>query len=99
MSLDSLIKEQAGSNALVRCHAVEGPTVDLFGLVRSLKEQGLQTPCLFRFPDIVNERMTQLQGCFDKAIGRYEYQVSTHTGPACFHWYVCVANSAWTREQ
>ena len=64
--------------------------MDLFGLVRSLKEQGLQTPCLFRFPDIVNQRITQLQGCFDKAIDRYEYKVSTRPAPACFHWIGCV---------
>jgi len=46
----------------------------LFGLLRSLKEQGLQTPCLFRFPDIVNHRIGQLQECFENAIKRFEYQ-------------------------
>lgn len=50
--------------------------MDLFGLVRSLKEQGLQTPCLFRFPDIISHRITLLQSCFDRAINRYEYQVN-----------------------
>lgn len=58
------------------CISEGGVTVDLYGLVKSLKDQGLQTPCLFRFPDIVNHRMSQLQNCFDRAIVRYDYQVS-----------------------
>ena len=35
--------------------------IDLHGLVRSLKQQGLQTPCLFRFPDVVSHRIAKLQ--------------------------------------
>lgn len=54
--------------------ADQGPEIDLYGLLRSLKSQGLQTPCLFRFPDIVNHRVARLHECFDKAINRYEYQ-------------------------
>ena len=36
----------------------------------------MQTPCLFRFPDIVNDRIQRLQDCFDNARARYKYEVS-----------------------
>ena len=62
-------------NQATLASADEGPSIDLFGLVRSLKEQGLQTPCLFRFPEIVNHRLSQLQHCFDSAVRKFEYAV------------------------
>ncbi len=49
--------------------------IDLYDLLRSLQEQGMQTPCLFRFPDIVNDRIQKLQSCFDNARARYKYKV------------------------
>ncbi|EIE21904.1 arginine decarboxylase [Coccomyxa subellipsoidea C-169] len=53
-----------------------GPVIDLFTLASTLKDEGLEMPLLFRFPDIVNHRLHLLQGCFDKAVARYEYQGS-----------------------
>ncbi|BDA46967.1 Biosynthetic arginine decarboxylase [Coccomyxa sp. Obi] len=51
-----------------------GPVIDLFTLASTLKDEGLELPLLFRFPDIVNHRLNLLQGCFDRAVARYEYQ-------------------------
>ncbi|KAK9830421.1 hypothetical protein WJX72_011676 [[Myrmecia] bisecta] len=52
----------------------EGPSISLHALVQSLQQKGLHTPVLLRFPDIVADRMEQLQGCFQTAVNRFEYQ-------------------------
>ncbi|OKH16915.1 biosynthetic arginine decarboxylase [[Limnothrix rosea] IAM M-220] len=49
-------------------------SVDLFELVTSLKAQGIQMPCLIRFPDILRDRLVRLNECFATAIARYGYQ-------------------------
>lgn len=41
--------------------AEDGPVIDLFTLASSLKDEGLEVPLLFRFPDIVNHRLNLLQ--------------------------------------
>ncbi len=35
--------------------------IDLFTLASTLKDEGLEMPLLFRFPDIVNHRLHLLQ--------------------------------------
>lgn len=43
-----------------------GPVIDLFSLASTLKDEGLELPLLFRFPDIVCHRLHQLQvGCLE----------------------------------
>lgn len=48
--------------------------IDLWTLVEQLKSQGIQLPCLLRFPDILCDRLIRLNECFAKAITRYGYQ-------------------------
>jgi hypothetical protein len=38
-----------------------GPSLDLYALVSDLKRRGLQTPVLFRFPDVTAHRQAKLQ--------------------------------------
>ncbi|BAZ45724.1 arginine decarboxylase [Chondrocystis sp. NIES-4102] len=47
--------------------------LDLAELVESLKKRNLELPLLIRFPDILADRMTRLQGCMEQAIARYDY--------------------------
>ncbi|CAI5982848.1 unnamed protein product [Closterium sp. NIES-65] len=46
-------------------------TIDLFELVDSLKRRNVQLPMVIRFPDIIQNRMQELQNCFDAAIARF----------------------------
>jgi arginine decarboxylase-like protein len=41
--------------------AGEGTSIDLYTLASSLKDEGLELPLLFRFPDIVSHRLHLLQ--------------------------------------
>ena len=50
-----------------------GGCVDLYSLVSDLKLRGLNTPLLIRFSDILADRIERLNGCFSKAISRYDY--------------------------
>eukprot|EP00884_Botryococcus_braunii_P003545 jgi/Botrbrau1/13191/Bobra.0351s0004.1 len=51
-----------------------GSAFDLYALAAKLKARGLQTPMLFRFPDVAVHRLHLLQGSFNAAIRRYKYQ-------------------------
>ncbi|MEZ4319310.1 MAG: biosynthetic arginine decarboxylase [Myxococcota bacterium] len=48
--------------------------VDLKRLVDELVERGIDTPLLLRFPDIVERRLTDLAGAFNKAIDEAGYK-------------------------
>jgi len=58
-------------------HGQNGPQVDLLELTEDLKDRGIRTPILVRFPDIVKSRIRLLNSCFESAIkdcgynGRY----------------------------
>ena len=47
--------------------------VDLFELVQRLDGEGIKSPLLLRFPDILGDRLQRLQDCFDQAIAHYDY--------------------------
>lgn len=47
--------------------------LDLYKLVESLKQQGVQPPLLIRFDDILADRMERLYHCMNIAIARYNY--------------------------
>lgn len=49
--------------------------LDLLELIQAVRKRNVELPMILRFPDIVQHRMAQLQGCFDTAIGKYGYQV------------------------
>lgn len=48
--------------------------VDVHRLVQALHRQGLRTPVLLRFLDIVGDRIERLNKAFEAAIDRFEYQ-------------------------
>ncbi len=47
--------------------------IDLYELIQSLGQQGLDTPLLIRFNDILADRLARLHDCFERAIARYGY--------------------------
>ncbi|MEC9374410.1 MAG: biosynthetic arginine decarboxylase [Planctomycetota bacterium] len=47
--------------------------IDLYDLVERLREQGYTTPLLFRFNDILEDRMREISGAFRKAMREAEY--------------------------
>ncbi|WP_353930293.1 biosynthetic arginine decarboxylase [Okeanomitos corallinicola TIOX110] len=50
-----------------------GGSLDLFELVKALKQRNLGLPLLIRFSDILEDRIERLNACFAKAIARYNY--------------------------
>lgn len=53
-----------------------GPEGDLFELVESLVQRGVEAPILIRFDDIVRDRIRYLQEAFAAAIKEFDYQNS-----------------------
>lgn len=53
-----------------------GPAVALPALIEDLKERGLRTPLLVRFPDILGHRIGRLVGAFERAADEYDYRGS-----------------------
>ena len=54
----------------------DGVRGDLFQLVRSLVQRGVEAPMLIRFDDIVRDRIRFLQSAFDSAIEEFDYEGS-----------------------
>ncbi|MGE3973334.1 MAG: biosynthetic arginine decarboxylase [Bdellovibrionales bacterium] len=54
-------------------HGPNGAQVDLLELIEDLRDRGIRTPILVRFPDIVKSRIHLLNSCFDRAIKEYGY--------------------------
>jgi arginine decarboxylase len=50
-----------------------GPSVDLYDLVRSLEKRGVDAPILFRFDGIIRHRISIIQEAFDAAISAWNY--------------------------
>ena len=53
-----------------------GRSLDLFKLVKSLEERSISLPLLIHFPDIIEDRIEELNSCFAHAITRYNYEGS-----------------------
>lgn len=49
-------------------------SIDLYELVEDLRKRGIATPILFRFNDILQDRMRSLAGAFERAIADCEYE-------------------------
>lgn len=64
----------ARGNVVVCPRGDNGPKVDLLELTNDLKERGIRTPMLLRFPDITKERIKLLNDCFARAINEYNYK-------------------------
>ncbi|MGB5696014.1 MAG: biosynthetic arginine decarboxylase [Polyangiales bacterium] len=47
--------------------------IDLYELTQQLSERGLDLPLLIRFPNILQDRIRQLNECFESAILAYNY--------------------------
>ena len=50
-----------------------GPSVALCDIVETLRAQGRALPLILRFPDLLEDRLAQLNGAFSKAIDRFGF--------------------------
>jgi arginine decarboxylase len=57
----------------VRPRGESGPAIALPALVEDLRQRGLRTPILLRFPDILNARVRRLADAFTNASAAYNY--------------------------
>ncbi len=53
--------------------AAQNIPLDLYELVRSLKQRNIQLPLLIRFSDILADRLERLHSCMNRAISHYQY--------------------------
>lgn len=51
----------------------KGPDIDLKELIDEIVLRDVSMPVLLRFPDILDDRIEKIAGCFDKAAEEYEY--------------------------
>jgi arginine decarboxylase len=63
----------AAGHVTVAPQGDRGGSLDLYELVSSLQQRNLALPLLIRFSDILEHRIERLNGCFAKAIARYNY--------------------------
>ena len=61
-------------NVLVTPEGPDGPQIDLFELVLTLRRRGLQTPILLRFDGLLRARVKEVNRAFEHAIREYEYE-------------------------
>lgn len=54
----------------------DGKPIELLEIVESLNQQGIGSPLLIRFPDILADRLARLHNSMAQAIARYNYQGS-----------------------
>ena len=64
------------NNSLFTTNTDSGPSLDLDELTSQLAAQGLHTPLILRFPDILGDRISKLNGAFAAAIRRCGYPSS-----------------------
>jgi arginine decarboxylase len=64
----------AAGHVIVSPQGDHGGALDLYELVKALKQRNLDLPILIRFSDILEDRMERLTACFAKAITRYGYE-------------------------
>ncbi len=58
----------------VKPHGQANTEIDLYDLVHVMHQRGQDLPMLFRFPDILQDRVTRLCHAFQKAIEKQHYQ-------------------------
>lgn len=64
-----------GSRGQLRVHPEQDPerSIDLPALVNDLRERGVDTPVLLRFPGIIADRLQRIAGAFADAIAEFDY--------------------------
>ena len=63
----------AAGHVTVSPQGDRGGSLDLYELVKSLKQRNLELPLLIRFSDILEDRIERLNSAFSKAIAKYSY--------------------------
>ncbi|MDG2615005.1 biosynthetic arginine decarboxylase [Thermoleptolyngbya sichuanensis XZ-Cy5] len=71
---DPYFSINAAGHVTVSPQGDRGGSLDLYELVRALKQRNLGLPLLIRFSDILEDRIQRLNAAFAKAIARYNYQ-------------------------
>jgi arginine decarboxylase len=69
---------RVASDGRVRVHprGKKGPSCDLFELVDRLNRRGISSPVLFRFDDVIRDRVRTIQDAFYEAIKETDYRGS-----------------------
>lgn len=60
-------------HVLVSPRKGKGPDIDLKAVVDEIVSRDVSMPVLLRFPDILDDRIEKIAGCFDKAAEEYGY--------------------------
>ena len=55
-----------------------GPEIDLRNLIDELQLHDISLPLLLRFPDILNNRISKISKCFDRAAKEYDYKAESY---------------------
>lgn len=63
----------AKGNVVITPRKAKGPQIDLKELIDDLALRDVSVPVLLRFPDILDDRIEKISGCFQKAAMEYEY--------------------------
>ncbi|HEX7022488.1 MAG TPA: biosynthetic arginine decarboxylase [Trueperaceae bacterium] len=63
-----------GADGRMRVSAADGgPGVAITDVVEGLRAQGKALPVILRFPQIIEDRLTQINGAFGRAISKFDY--------------------------
>jgi arginine decarboxylase len=60
-------------HAVTTPRKAKGPDIDLKELIDEIVLRDVSMPVLLRFPDILDDRIEKIAGCFDKASEEYQY--------------------------
>ena len=63
----------AKGNVVIAPRKSKGPQIDIKELVDELALRDVSVPVLLRFPDILDDRIEKISGCFTKAASEYNY--------------------------
>ena len=70
---DGYFSINAQGHVAVKPRADSEQAIDVYDLVAQVNQRGQDLPMLFRFPDILQDRVKRLCNAFDKAIDKYDY--------------------------
>jgi arginine decarboxylase len=70
---DGYVDVNDAGHIVIRPHGSKGQAFSLPEIVERARAEGLRLPLLVRFPDILADRLSRLQGAFAKAIGEWNY--------------------------
>jgi arginine decarboxylase len=63
----------AAGHVVVSPRKGKGPEIDLKQVIDEVVARDVSMPLLLRFPDILDDRIEKIAGCFDKAAAEYDY--------------------------